>query len=55
MRACADGARPSIVVQPWLVAPVTIPCTRRDGARHYRFEQYARGHAIDVWLIPAKA
>jgi hypothetical protein len=41
------------VEQDFLVPDAAVPCTRRAGTRHYRFEQYARGNGIDVWIIPA--
>jgi hypothetical protein len=44
-----------LVVQPWVLEPAQFPCTKRTGTRHIRLEQYARGDAIDVWLIPAAA
>jgi hypothetical protein len=45
--------RPIVLVeQPWVVPPVTFPCLRRPGVRHYRFEQYTRGDEINVWFVP---
>jgi len=40
------------VSQPWLLPPATAPCTQRQGARHIRFRQYARGEEVNVWFIP---
>ena len=51
---CASGQLSVYVDQPFLVPGADVPCTRREGARHYRFEQYARGHEINVWIIPAR-
>ena len=51
-RVCNASGEAVLVTQPWLLPPVTIRCTARTGARHFRFRQYARGGAIDVWLIP---
>jgi hypothetical protein len=55
LRVCEARRDVVFVAQPWILPPVSIPCTERAGARHYRFEQYARGGAIDVWLIPARS
>jgi MFS family permease len=49
---CASRQLAVYVDQPFLVPEVDVPCTSRDGVRHYRFEQYARGNEIDVWVIP---
>jgi hypothetical protein len=49
---CRAGRLAVYVDQPFLVPDADPQCTRRDGARHYRFEQYARGHEINVWVIP---
>ncbi|MGH3066445.1 MAG: hypothetical protein ACRDOF_09115 [Gaiellaceae bacterium] len=51
-RVCQARRDVVFVSQPWLLPPVTVPCTQRDGARHLRFEQYARGGEVNVWLIP---
>ena len=40
------------VSQPWLLPPASVPCTQREGTRNFRFEQYARGEEVNVWLIP---
>lgn len=52
LQACAQTKPAIFVSQIWLLEPVVLPCAGRDGARHMRFEQYARGGAIDVWMIP---
>jgi hypothetical protein len=51
-RVCQAEREVVFVSQPWLLPPVTVPCTRREGARHLRFRQYARGEEVNVWLIP---
>jgi hypothetical protein len=52
-RDVCDASRLAVYVdQPFLVPDADLECTRRDGTRHYRFEQYARGHEINVWVIP---
>jgi hypothetical protein len=51
-RACARRSEIVVVVQPWIVEPVSFPCTAREGARHYRLEQYGRGREINVWFVP---
>ena len=52
-RVCALPGEAVYVSQPWLLAPATVPCLEREGVRHHRFEQYARGGRVDVWLIPS--
>lgn len=54
LRMCDNRQAVVYVMQPWLIRPVDVPCVRREGVRHYRFAQYARGGRIDVWLIPAR-
>ena len=49
---CISTRRLAYVDQTWLIPPLIPPCLRRRGAQHYRFRQYARGEAIDVWIIP---
>lgn len=51
-RVCDKPGAAILVMQQWTIEPAVVPCTTRAGVRHYRFEQYARGEAIDVWLIP---
>jgi hypothetical protein len=50
---CDTKRRLAYVDQKWLVRSVTPPCLARLGTRHYRWRQYARGEAIELWLIPA--
>ena len=51
---CASRAPVVLVSQPFRVEPLRVPCLRRPGVRHFRVEQYARGGAINVWLIPPR-
>jgi len=51
-RMCHVSREVVFVSQPWLLPPVTVRCTQRNGARHLRFAQYARGEEVNVWLIP---
>ena len=51
-QVCRQRTTAVLVGQPWLLPPVTVECTSRRGARHLRFEQYARGEEVNVWLIP---
>jgi hypothetical protein len=54
-RICDAPATTVLVEQTWLMpGMVTVPCLERAGTRHYRFEQYARGGAIDAWIIPER-
>ncbi len=54
--ATVCGGRDTVVyvMQPFALQPVDVPCLVRTGARHYRFEQYARGDEINVWLVPPR-
>jgi len=54
LRACEQPRDVIYVYQPWAFEPTTLPCTSRAGTRHLRFEQYARGGYIDVWLVPPR-
>ena len=51
-RVCQAEGEVVFVSQPWLLPPVSVPCTQREGARHIRFRQYARGEEVNVWFIP---
>ena len=51
-RACSQAETTVLVVQIWLLDAISMPCPDRDGLRHTRFDQYARGDAIDMWVIP---
>lgn len=53
-RACAQSKPAVFVSEIWLLEPASPPCLRRAGTRHVRFEQYARGGEIDLWLIPPR-
>ncbi len=52
--AAVCGGREAIayVMQPFALEPVDVPCLGRDQVRDYRFEQYARGDEMNVWLVP---
>jgi hypothetical protein len=43
-----------LVEQPYGVALLDLPCAGRAGVRRYRFEQYAEGEEITVWLVPPR-
>ena len=49
---CDERRAVAYVTQPFALASVYVPCLTRDGVRHYRFEQYARGNEMNVWLVP---
>ena len=49
---CKSTRRLAYVDQTWLIPPLIPLCLGRRGTQHYRFRQYARGEAIDVWIIP---
>lgn len=51
-RVCESRRLSVYLDEPYLVPVAAVPCTRRQGVRHYRFRQYARGRRIDVWIIP---
>lgn len=53
-RACALDEPVIVVTQIWMLEPLTPPCVDRAGTRHLRFEQYARGGAMDMWVIPPR-
>jgi hypothetical protein len=53
LAACHSNRLVVYVDQPYLLPDAALPCTEREGTRHYRFEQYARGQEINVWIIPA--
>jgi hypothetical protein len=54
-RVCDAPREVVVVTQPWILAPVAIPCTQREGARHVRFKQYARGGEMNVWFVPPRS
>jgi hypothetical protein len=54
-KACSRREPVVFVTQIWMLEPLTPPCAGRPGTRHLRFEQYARGGAMDLWVIPARA
>jgi hypothetical protein len=49
---CERREQVALVVDPWRVGQIDLPCGERPGVRRERLEQYARGGHIDVWLIP---
>lgn len=49
---CRSESTSVLVEQDYLLPAVVIPCTGRNGTRHYRFVQLARGGHIDVWILP---
>lgn len=51
-RVCESRRAVALVVQPWVLPPVDVPCLRRAGVRHYRFRQYRRGGEINIWFVP---
>ena len=52
-RVCGADRVVFYVMQPFALDDVTVPCLDRNGVRHYRFRQYARGGEMNVWLVPA--
>jgi hypothetical protein len=53
-RACAEPGEVVVVTQIWMLEPLRPECAGRQGARRVRFEQYARGEAIDLWILPPR-
>ena len=51
---CTSRTPVVLVSQPFRLEPLRVPCLRRPGVRLFRVEQYARGGAINVWLIPPR-
>lgn len=51
---CARNGRVAYVLQPFAIQPVEIPCLTRAGVVHSRFEQYARGDEMNVWILPPR-
>ena len=49
---CAKDELAVLVVHPWRIPRVHLPCHSRAGVRRDQLEQYARGGHIDVWFIP---
>lgn len=52
---CSSRQAVVFVAQPWVLPAVSLPCSRRPGTRHYRFEQYTRGDEINVWFVPPRS
>jgi hypothetical protein len=53
LQVCRSSGDVVFVYEPWLLQPVSVPCTQRQGARLVRFRQYAQGGEMNVWFIPA--
>ena len=51
-RVCTSRALVAYVTQPFGIPAVDVPCLSRQGVEHRRFEQYARGGEMNVWLVP---
>jgi hypothetical protein len=51
-RVCTSPEVVAYVTQPFGIPAVDVPCLSRQGVEHHRFEQYARGDQMDVWLVP---
>jgi hypothetical protein len=49
---CGSPESVAYVMQPFALAAVKVPCLSRPGVRRFRFEQYARGDEMSVWLVP---
>jgi hypothetical protein len=49
---CERDTRVAYVLQPFAIRTVEIPCLTRAGVVHRRFEQYARGDEMNVWVVP---
>ena len=49
---CARPVPVVLVVQPWVLRPLEVPCLGRPGVEQHRFEQYTRGGEIAVWFVP---
>jgi hypothetical protein len=54
-RVCGSTHPLVYVAEPWAMPRVPAPCLRRDGVKHYRFEQYTRGGEMNVWFVPPKS
>ena len=53
-RVCAREERVVYVTQPFGIPSVELDCLGRPGVEHHRFEQYARGDEMNVWLVPPR-
>lgn len=51
-RVCASAEPVAYVTQPFAIPRVELACLGRPGVEHYRFQQYARGGEMNVWLVP---
>ena len=50
---CSQESAVFYVMQPFALEDVPVPCLARTGVEQYRFRQYARGDAMNVWFVPA--
>ena len=53
-RVCAREERVVYVTQPFGIPSVELDCLGRPGVERHRFEQYARGDEMNVWLVPPR-
>ena len=51
-RVCGHNTPIVFVTQPFGIPAVAVPCLSRNGIEHRRFEQYARGDEMNVWIVP---
>ena len=51
---CSSPDPVVFVYQPFRIQSLEVPCLGRSGTRHFRFEQYATGDEINVWLVPSR-
>ena len=49
---CARRTPVAYVLQPFAIPAARVSCLTRAGVVHHRFEQYARGGEMNVWIIP---
>ena len=49
---CTHRTRVAYVLQPFAIPPAAVSCLTRAGVVHHRFEQYARGDEMNVWIVP---
>ena len=51
-QVCESREIVAYVTQPFGLPAVDVPCLSRRGVERRRFEQYARGDEMNVWLVP---
>ena len=54
-RVCGSDRMLVYIAEPWAMPRSPVPCLRRDGVAHYRFEQYTRGGEMNVWFVPPES